>query len=197
MAPQRIMFIRHAEKPYDKDDVGIDQNKDAKKDDKGVTSKGDVDKESLIVRGWQRAGALVRFFCPNPENHQYPMIPPDTIFACAFGDGGGGSRRPRETVKPLVKMLTTAEFVTTFYRDQHKEVMDAVLSRNGTVLVAWEHKAIPVLVGLIPGAPAVPQHWPGDRFDIAWVFDRTETNWSFSQWPQLLLAGDSPDPIPF
>ena len=201
MAPQRIMFTRHAEKPYETDDATADEMAVAAKnhttDYKGVTEKGNENKDSLIVRGWQRAGALVRFFSPNPENQQYPMIPPETIFACAYGSGGGGSKRPQETVKPLSQFLTSAKFDTSIYRDDHKGLIDAVLACEGTVLVAWEHKAIPVLCGLIPGAPPVPQHWPGDRFDIVWVFDQTTTGWSFSQWPQLLLAGDSPDPIPF
>ena len=43
--PSKIIVIRHAEKP------------DAT--DEGVTPHGAGDKESLIVRGWQRAGALV------------------------------------------------------------------------------------------------------------------------------------------
>jgi hypothetical protein len=36
---------------------------------------------------------------------------------------------------------------------------------------------------------------PDDRFDVVWLFDRTDTGWSFSQLPQLLLSGDSANPI--
>src|SRR5262249_5826382 len=43
-----ILVIRHAEKP-EGDDLGVDQ-------------KGNPTPESLIVRGWQRAGALAVFF---------------------------------------------------------------------------------------------------------------------------------------
>jgi hypothetical protein len=50
MAPQKIMFIRHGEKPERSGvAVGIDQN-------------GNEDKESLTVRGWQRAGAIDSIF---------------------------------------------------------------------------------------------------------------------------------------
>jgi hypothetical protein len=73
--------------------------------------------------------------------------------------------------------------------------MDEVLSQEGTVLVSWEHKRIPKLVAMLPGAPPVPQDWPDDRFDIVWVFDRAGAGWSFSQIPQRLLPGDSPKPI--
>ena len=44
----------------------------------------------------------------------------------------------------------------------------------------------------ISGAGSVPAEWPGDRFDIVWVFDydqRTGT-YAFSQIPQNLLPGD-------
>ena len=47
MSPTRIMIIRHAE-----------QHEVA-----GITREGQVDPQSLTVRGWQRAGALVPFFC--------------------------------------------------------------------------------------------------------------------------------------
>ncbi len=40
-----------------------------------------------------------------------------------------------------------------------------------------------------------PQTWPDDRFDIVWVFERADGGWSFTQVPQLLLAGDSVDVI--
>jgi len=49
----KLMVIRHAEKP-DKQ-AGIS----------GVTEAGMADKDELTVKGWQRAGALVRFFNPS------------------------------------------------------------------------------------------------------------------------------------
>jgi hypothetical protein len=74
-------------------------------------------------------------------------------------------------------------------------LIDDVTTRDGTVLVAWEPQLIPSIVELLPNAPKVPQHWPGDRFDIVWVLDRAGAGWSFSQILQLLLAGDSSSPI--
>jgi hypothetical protein len=52
MTGSKIMVIRHAEKP---DEAGTTF---------GVSVEGNQDPEALIVRGWQRAGALTTFFAP-------------------------------------------------------------------------------------------------------------------------------------
>jgi hypothetical protein len=181
MTPKRIMFIRHAEKP------GVPG--DGKGE--GVQPDGSQDGESLTVRGWQRAGALARFFSLRPE------LKPGVIFASGLGHGSK-SKRPMQTVMPLADLLNETEAVallTTHLKDDLQPLMEDVLSRQGPVLVAWEHKRIPALVGLLPNSPSVPSDWPDDRFDVVWLFDRTDTGWSFSQLPQLLLSGDSANPI--
>jgi hypothetical protein len=178
MTPKRIMFIRHAEKPAVPSDGG------------GVQPDGSQDGESLTVRGWQRAGALVQFFAR-------PELKPGVIFASGLGHGSK-SKRPMQTVTPLADLLSETEavaLVTTHLKDDLQPLMEDVLSRQGSVLVAWEHKLIPALVGLLPNPPGVPSDWPDDRFDVVWLFDRSETGWSFSQLPQLLLSGDSAIPI--
>jgi len=65
---------------------------------------------------------------------------------------------------------------------------------DGTALVAWHHEAIPAIARSL-GAVDFPRHWPDDRFDVVWTFTRDDTGWRFAQVPQLLLAGDRPDPI--
>jgi hypothetical protein len=66
--PTKIMVIRHAEKPDDTH--------------QGVTAHGDQDKESLIVRGWQRAGALAALFDPtNGPLQNANLAVPKTIYA--------------------------------------------------------------------------------------------------------------------
>jgi hypothetical protein len=69
-------------------------------------------------------------------------------------------------------------------------------AHRGAVLVAWQHEAIPKLVGELGAcAPTIPQQWPEDRFDVVWTLTRDGSGWEFGQVPQLLLAGDLPDPI--
>ena len=89
MPATKIMVIRHAEKPDDKDG--------------GVDPKGNPDKHDLIVRGWERAGALVQFFA-NPRDPNGPIKQPATIFATEPSTGSD-SKRPLHTVTPLAKFL--------------------------------------------------------------------------------------------
>jgi hypothetical protein len=66
------------------------------------------------------------------------------------------------------------------------------------VLICWEHKAIPGIASQILGNEVIaPRKWPGKRFDMVWVFDLHPATgtYAFTQVPQLLLPGDSPDPI--
>jgi hypothetical protein len=76
---------------------------------------------------------------------------------------------------------------------------------GGTALICWQHEDIPSIANVIMGNDTtVPQKWPGDRFDVVWVLDLiievgsdspSSSSYAFSQVPQSLLAGDSPDPI--
>jgi broad specificity phosphatase PhoE len=183
MAPARIMFIRHAEKP------------DAS--DRGVALDGSHDPESLTPRGWQRAGALARFFHPASAVSGNEPLKPAVVFAAGIG-AGSKSKRSIDTVTPLVEFLKQTQptpFITSYPKDDHQALIDDVLSRAGPVLIAWEHKEIPAIIALLPQAPAVPGKWADDRFDMVWIFDRTPAGWRFSQKPQLLLSGDRADPI--
>jgi len=179
MAPARIMVIRHAEKPDPDNRHG------------GVAADGTADDESLTVRGWQRAGALVGFFTARPD------LRPSAIFAAGIGHGSK-SKRPLETVTPLAARLKEhgqVAVTTDYLKDDLQPLVQDVLSRHGTVLISWEHKRIPDIVSLLPHAPSCPHVWPDERFDLVWVLDREDQGWSFSQAPQLLLAGDRSDPI--
>ena len=73
--------------------------------------------------------------------------------------------------------------------------MQEVLAVHGVVLIAWDHKILPSLIGLLPNAPMVPSAWPEHRFDMVWIVEREGEGWRFSQHPQLLLACDSAEPI--
>jgi hypothetical protein len=96
------MLIRHAEKPA------------SPPPPHGVDSKGDHNSESLIVEGWQRAGALVAFFAPSVGPFQNSRIAtPATIYA-SQETSGSESKRPQETVKPLIAKLGSGNVTTNF-----------------------------------------------------------------------------------
>ena len=55
-----------------------------------------------------------------------------------------------------------------------------------------------VIANLILGDAGAAPHWLYERYDVVWAFDRRgegRNSWSFAQVPQLLLAGDSAEPI--
>ena len=182
----KIMFIRHAEKPTGKD--------------AGVTPKGVQDKEDLIVLGWQRAGALARFFAPRTAGDlPAGLLTPAALFA-AKANMQEHSMRPQHTILPLSKLLGIKTDASVGKGDEKKLVAKLLAAAaKGTVLVAWQHQKIPGIVTLIGGQGICPTAWPGNRFDMVWVLDSADgkTGWTFSQVPQLLLHGDSATPIPF
>lgn len=180
MPASKIMLTRHAEKPDDKDG--------------GVDQKGNADKHDLIVRGWQRAGALVQFFA-NPPDPNSPIKPPATMFATEPATGSE-SKRPLHTVTPLAKFLNLA-IDSTIAEGSEDALVKAASAANSVALIAWHHEKIPAIANLILQNQSAPQKWPGDRFDVVWIFSRAAASdpWTFSQAPQLLLSGDSPDVI--
>jgi len=180
MPATKIMLIRHAEKPDDKDG--------------GVDPKGKPDKHDLIVRGWQRAGALVQFFA-NPRDPAGPIKPPATIFATE-PTTGSESKRPLHTVTPLKQWLNI-QIDSTIAEGSEQDLVTKAIGSNGVVLTAWHHEKIPAIANLILQNQSAPQKWPSDRFDVVWIFTRAAASdpWIFSQAPQLLLSGDSPDVI--
>jgi hypothetical protein len=186
MPTTKIMIIRHAEKPADDGSI------------LGVSAAGNQDPEELIVKGWQRAGALVRFFAPFASQFADPALAtPDFLFASAVAKHSK-SLRAQHTIASLADFLAKPLNLDHPKGDEDSLMADA-LSQTGSVLIAWEHEAIPGIAGRIVGAAgAVPQKWPGQRFDIVWVFDRRPdgSGWDFTQVPQMLLPGDSPDAIP-
>jgi hypothetical protein len=179
------MVIRHAEKPSDDGSV------------QGVSPAGKVDPEALSVRGWQRAGALVRLFAPLQGAFvDRRLVTPRAIFASALAKHSK-SFRPQQTVAELAAVLGLP-LMLDFPKGDEAALVTKATETDGAVLIAWEHEAIPDIANRILGnSTTCPQHWPGTRFDLVWVFDRegTSSSWSFGQAAQMLLSGDSPQPI--
>ncbi len=178
MAPEKVMLIRHAEKPSEGGAVlGVDEN-------------GRADTSQLSVRGWQRAGALVRFFAPVAGETRQGIATPAAIFACK-PHNSVMSVRPFSTVSPLASMLG----ITVNHdigKSDEAALLDAVSSVSGAVLICWSHDPIPGIARKIAGdLPAIPAKWPAKRYDLVWVLDRTGEGWTFRQTGQLLLPGDA------
>ncbi|QUQ72195.1 hypothetical protein [Kutzneria sp. CA-103260] len=174
--PDVVMIIRHGEKPPDSGKPY------------GVTADGTKDTSSLIVQGWQRAGALAGFFSSGAK-----VRVPDAIYA--VDNSGGKHLRMAQTVTPLSGKLGIP--LNTAYSEGNEAGLAAeVAKRTGTTLICWEHSAIPDIVSnLGPVTPTPPSAWADSRFDMVWVFTRSGSGWAFSQVPQLVLAGDSSTPM--
>jgi hypothetical protein len=170
--PERILFIRHAEHHSET----------------GITEDGLQDPQSLNARGWQRAGALIGLFS-RPRKGQSP---PDAIYASAI-EKDSESRRPQQTVAPLLALLRAKRGVTycsAFAKHAVKELAEDLMTRKGTVLVAWEHSVIPKILAQL-GVEDAPCKWPNDRYDMIWSIERDEDGgWTFAETDQRLLVGD-------
>lgn len=184
--PTVIMLIRHAEKPLGDGPPH------------GVTVDGVRDKESLTTRGWQRAGALAGLFGPR-ENALFArpsILIPTHLFASKVG-ANSSSRRPLQTLQPLADRLGLS-VDTRFLKQQHAELIDAIRTLDGVVLVSWEHQLLPAMAArIVGGAVHVPSAWPDDRYDLVWIFEpgATGRGFGFRQAGQMLLAGDRVEAI--
>ena len=190
---KKVMIIRHGEKPTIKHQPPF-----------GVNQDGEQDWESLTVRGWLRAAALGRLF--NPVRDHFPadgLDRPTLIYASAPRDPGvaleqdqaSKSKRPLQTITPLAQALNVAP-VLAFGKGQEAALARQVVAQSGVILISWQHEAIGEIArNLVAGngpKATIPAQWPGDRFDIVWVFDRPakdKSRWQFTQVPQRLLPG--------
>lgn len=181
----KIMIMRHAEKPP------------RNPPPYGVSLEGEREKESLTVRGWQRAGALANFFAPPNSSFRDPSLAEPQFLYASKPTKRNGSRRPLETITPLAEKLAI-RINTHFPKHEAEGMLEEVFLCAGVVLVCWQHEYIPKIANYILGnETTAPQDWPGDRFDMVWIFDRDRatSRYSFQQVPQSLLMGDWTTPI--
>lgn len=178
------MLIRHAEKPA-KDSVPY-----------GVTRKGERSKESLEVRGWQRAGALINLFAPANGHFKHASLAQPLFLFASKPLRRKGSRRPIETIMPLAEKLEI-KINSEFQRSQFESMIDEAFRCRGAVLICWQREYIPEIASYIMGnKKSVPKNWPEDCFDMIWVFDLDRSGkYKFKQVPQRLLVRDSAIPI--
>lgn len=149
--PEKIMFIRHAEKP----------NHEAE----GIREDGRKDPESLTARGWQRAGALSVLF-----RSDLRLRPPTAIFAAASTEADP-SERPLQTITPLSRVLAL-EIQNKHAKEDFGSMLIEAMNTPDVVLVSWEHKVL--AAGLASGLGSgisidgeIPRSWPDDRFELS------------------------------
>lgn len=175
------MLIRHAEKPQG-EEGGLDES-------------GRRDPNSLSVKGWRRAGALVPYFSALAERlHPQVLERPQYILA-ARPTARHPSTRPRDTVEGLADRLGVVVDERWADQDPADKLARHLQSLDAPVLVCWRHDDLPKLAMAIAAVDEVPQNWPSGRFDLTWSFRRQAAGWIFRQVPQLLLAGDRLTPI--
>ena len=181
----KIMVIRHAEKPPNTPPPY------------GVVLEGKREKESLTVRGWQRAGALACFFAPTNSPFSDPALAEPQFLYASKPTKRNGSRRPFETITPLAEKLAI-RINSHFPKLEAEGMLEEVFLCAGVVLICWQHQYIPKIANYILGSETMaPQDWPEDRFDMVWVFDQdpATARYGFQQVPQSLLMGDWATPI--
>ncbi len=174
------MIIRHAEKAVPGGTA------------KGVNSDGLADPGSLTPRGWQRAGALIGLFVPNPLTPSEPPLPSPTHLVASHVELQSGSRRAVDTLQPLSERLGLA-VDSRFEKGDLAGLSAAVHEIDGVVLICWEHHLIPSLAGMLIGdRTTAPPTWPDERFDVVWLIDLRVPGKpaTFRQVPELLLGGD-------
>jgi len=185
------MIIRHAEKPPKP------PNKAGPWDVLANGQSGGG--QSLIVPGWQRAGALSAFFAPYQSTPSNPEIAtPNYIYAA---NPNGETQRPWETVTPLAAWLNytpdSAQFNVSYsVGGGEPDLVTSVLAVSGVVLIYWEHHNImPNIMGginskvPITNYSSIPNSFP-DVFYLVWVLDLMNSSYTWTAVNQNLMAGD-------
>jgi hypothetical protein len=201
--PDVIYIIRHGEKPADPPTPGTGQSPPAPAAPFGVDDQGNQDPHSLLPRGWQRSGALAAFFDPALGTLQAGLRTPAALLSPSYGNPAKtAAHRTYQTIQGLSDRLSLP-IASAFAEGQEPQLAASVVSGySGVVLICWEHGHIPALASSLPAIPgtAIPQTWPGDRFDVIWTFTlvpgATPAQYAFGQVPQQLLSGDTDTVIP-
>jgi broad specificity phosphatase PhoE len=183
-SPLTILIIRHAEKTGE---VWPGP---------GLTREGKEDYKSLVIRGWERAGAWSALFGTSLGADAYPR--PSAIYAAnpEAVSLDETSQRPFQTVIALSERLGMTP-ITTYSVGQEAQLVSEILHTSGIVLVSWEHKAITEKIAPdIAGEQKIedlPSKWDETRYDVVLRFDRLSPDapWLFCQLRPCLMSGDS------
>ena len=162
--PAQVVIIRHAEKNS---------------------------KNGLSERGEKRAKLLPIFFSTNPIVDHFGS--PVAIYAMATKEGS--SHRAVDTVYwlsngPRIHIPVLDQFRKKDFDQMAKEVMNTPAYNGKTVVICWEHNAIPDMLRSFNDQQG-PTSWSDDVFDRAWVIRYVQGDIQFFDVPQHLIEGDS------
>ena len=196
--PDIIYVIRHGEKPADPPPAAAGQAAAVTGPPFSVDFQGVQDPHSLLPQGWQRSGALAVLFDPALGPLQAGLQTPAALLSPDYGSADKTTaHRTHQTIQGLADRLGLT-IVSDFPEGSEAELAASVVSsHSGVVLICWEHEHIPAIATSMPTVPGtvIPQPWPGDRFDVIWVFSlvpgAASAQYTFSQIPQQLLSGDT------
>jgi len=164
--PERIILLRHAEKP------------------------SDDNKSTLSARGQERAKALVAYFTQTPGllDQESQVV----LFATRFGKKVRDNHT-HETLAPLARQLhlrIEAPFENTSYSALAKHILTSPECKGKVVIVCWDHEHLPDLAAALGVRPA-PAKWKSTVFDRVWLLSPKDGRMQLQDLPQRLLHGDS------
>ena len=164
--PERIILLRHAEKPVDEADIHLSE------------------------RGRQRAAALADWATNSPAwktNNR-----PAAIFACK-PNAKAPSVRAIETITPLAARLSLSvqtPFFPKNFAPLARQILDDPALSGKTVVLCWTRDELPQLAesfGVAPGSVVCKSK----TFDRLWVVTFRDKRAVATRLPQKLLPGDS------
>ena len=134
----KVVIIRHGEKPADKSDGG----------------------DNLSCQGQNRALQLPAVLIKKIGKPDYTYVPALKL------DKNTAHSRMFQTVTPFaVKYDLTIN--SKYDESEPNETAKSVLKKNGTVLMVWQHSAIPDLASAL--GVYNPPKWKGADFDSMWI----------------------------
>ena len=134
----KVVIIRHGEKPADKSDGG----------------------DNLSCQGQNRALQLPAVLIKKIGKPDYTYVPALKL------DKSTTHSRMFQTVTPFaVKYGLTIN--SKYDESESNDVAKSVLKKSGTVLMVWEHSAIPDLATAL--GVNNPPKWKGADFDSMWI----------------------------
>jgi hypothetical protein len=150
----------------------------------------DGSKESLSLRGQERAAALVPMLTGTPEliGKNAPLV----LYATKISKQTTNNHT-HETLEPLASQLglkIRAPYANSDYEALARHILRSAVCKDKTILICWTHTCIP---GLLTALGVNPESgpWPKGVYDRLLVISYDRGVARMANLPQKLLYGDS------